>query len=338
MVTPLPTRPLGRTGRTVTRIGLGLAALGRPGYLNLGHAGDLGEDRSVEALQRRSHDVLDAAYGRGVRYVDAARSYGRAEAFLAAWLAARGHTDVVVGSKWGYSYTADWRVDAEQHEVKDHTLATLRRQVAETRSLLGERLGLYQVHSATLDSGVLTDDAVLDALAGLRAEGVVVGLSVSGPGQAGTLRRALGVQRDGRPLFGVVQATWNLLERSAGPALQEAHEAGVGVLVKEALANGRLTDRGAGPTASSAAVPGPGAVLAAVAAEAGATVDALAIAAVLARPWVDAALSGAATTSHLASNLAALDVPTAAADDPRLAELAEPPAAYWATRSGLAWT
>lgn len=328
-----PSRPLGRSGLPVTRIGLGLAALGRPGYLNVGHATDLGDDRSVEGLARRCHAVLDAAYDRGVRYVDAARSYGRAEEFLASWLGTRGHPDVVVGSKWGYTYTAGWRPDAEQHEVKDHGLGTLRRQLAETRALLGEGLALYQVHSATLESGVLDNVGVLDALAALRAEGLIVGLSVSGTGQADTVRRALEVERDGRPLFGVVQAAWNLLERSAGPALQEAADAGLGVLVKESLANGRLTGRGSGPATSRT-----GAVLAAVAEDAGATMDAVAMAAVLARPWADAVLSGAATPEHLDANLAALDVPAAAAQDPRLAELAEPPGSYWATRAALTWT
>src|ERR671934_187774 len=48
--------------------GLGLAALGRPGYLNLGHGDDLGEERTPAALERRAHEVLDAAYERGIRY------------------------------------------------------------------------------------------------------------------------------------------------------------------------------------------------------------------------------------------------------------------------------
>jgi hypothetical protein len=45
------------------------------------------------------------------RYFDAARSYGRAEEFLGGWLAARGigPQEVVVGSKWGYVYTANWQ-------------------------------------------------------------------------------------------------------------------------------------------------------------------------------------------------------------------------------------
>lgn len=55
-------------------IGLGLAAVGRPGYINLGRDEDLGADRSVEALRTRTHELLDAAYAQGVRYFDAARS------------------------------------------------------------------------------------------------------------------------------------------------------------------------------------------------------------------------------------------------------------------------
>ena len=37
-------------------------------------------------LQAQAATVLDAAWTAGVRYLDAARSYGRAEAFLAHWL------------------------------------------------------------------------------------------------------------------------------------------------------------------------------------------------------------------------------------------------------------
>src|SRR5919205_89448 len=240
------------------RIGLGLAALGRPGYLNLGHAADLGEDRSPDALRRRSFEVLDAAYGAGVRYLDAARSYGRAEEFLGAWLADRDPGDVVVGSKWGYVYTAGWQVDADPPEVKHHDVDTLRRQLAETREHLGDWLELYQIHSATPDSGVLEDDAVLSQLAELRAGGLRVGVSVSGTSQPETVDRALELG-----LFDAVQATWNLHERAAEPALERAHAAGLTVYVKEALANGRLAHERA----------------------LGASPDAVALAAILAKPW-----------------------------------------------------
>src|SRR5262245_24425427 len=120
-------RILGRTGLTVSRVGLGLAALGRPGYINLGHSADVPARPDVPSMQAHAFAVLDAAWEAGIRYFDAARSYGRAEAFLAGWLAARqiGPGAVTVGSKWGYTYTAGWNVKAEQHEVKDHALSTL---------------------------------------------------------------------------------------------------------------------------------------------------------------------------------------------------------------------
>jgi aryl-alcohol dehydrogenase-like predicted oxidoreductase len=307
----------------VSAIGLGLAALGRPGYLNLGHGDDLGADRTVAGLERRCHEVLDAAYEEGVRHLDAARSYGRAEEFLASWLEARGIGPgaVTVSSKWGYTYTADWRVDADPPEVKDLSLDTLRRQLAETRSLLGPWLSLYQIHSATVSSGVLGDAGVLEELARLRDGGVLVGLTVTGTDQSETIDLAL--ERGG---FDSVQATYNLLERSAGPALERAHAAGLRVMVKEAVANGRLAPRGGC------------APLEALAERLGATSDAVALAAVLSRPWVDVVLSGAATAEQLRSNLAALEVRWSAELDDELAGLAEPGEAYWSTRSGLSWT
>ena len=300
------------------RIGIGLAALGRPGYLNVGHGADLGSDRSVDALRARSFEVLDAAYAAGVRYFDTARSYGRGEEFLGAWLGDRDPEGVVVGSKWGYVYTAEWEVDADPPEVKHHDAATFRRQLEETRANLGERLALYQIHSATPDSGVLENDEVLEELAALRATGVAIGLTTSGTSQAQTLERALELD-----LFDTAQVTWNLHERAAGPALARAHDAGMGTIVKEALANGRLATRGAH------------AALDRVADRLGAAPDAVALAAVLAQPFVDIVLSGAATTGALRSNLAAATVELDADALAELDALEERSDAYWEARSDL---
>ncbi len=323
----MPSVVLGGTGLRTTAVALGTAALGRPGYITLGHGDDLAGRRDVDGLRQHAWSVLDAAHGRGVRHVDAARSYGRAEAFVAGWLADRGHDDVVVSSKWGYTYTADWAVDADAHEVKDHSLSTLRRQRAETDDTLGDHLALYQVHSATLDSGVLDDRDVLDALAGMAEDGTPVGLSLSGPGQAATLERALALGASGDAAFSCVQATWNPLEQSAGDALRAAHDAGWGVIVKEAVANGRLTPRGD-------ATP----VLRELATAHGVGVDAVAMAAVLAQPFVDVVLSGATTTDQLVSNLDAVGL--VLTDGELAAALATPEDAtrYWERRGRLDWT
>lgn len=304
------------------QLGLGLAAVGRPGYINLGRSIDLPTDRPVDVMRARTFDVLDAAYDAGIRYVDAARSYGRAEEFLAGWLGDRAVDDVIVASKWGYEYTADWRIDADVHEVKQHSREMLDKQYAESRALLGDRLRIYQIHSATLDSGVLDNRAVLQRLAELRRDGLEVGLTVSGPRQRETVLRAIDVSVDGAQLFSSVQATWNLLETSVAPALQAAHTVGWRVVVKEALANGRLSPRGDGATSMRP-----------IAEQLGVSVDAVAIAAALHQPWATIVLSGAATSDQVRSNAQALAV----AGNVDVREQAEDAESYWSNRSGLPW-
>ncbi|MBL8933872.1 MAG: aldo/keto reductase [Archangium sp.] len=303
-------------------MGLGLAALGRPGYMTVGHAADV-VDGSEAGMQRTAFAVLDEAWRLGVRHFDTARSYGQGEAFLGAWLAARGHRGATVSSKWGYRYTANWQRTADVHEVKEHTLAHFEAQWPQSRQLLGEALRVYQIHSVTPDSPALVDAALHDRLARLRDSGVVVGASVSGARQAELIDALLRLERGGARLFGSVQATWNVLERSAGPALQAARDAGLLVIVKEGLANGRLSPRGdVQPLKEEAA-------------KLGVTADVVALAVVLAQPFADVVLSGAATMTQVASNLAAAQLPVA---PDSLVELTVSPETYWAQRATLKWT
>ena len=197
------------------------------------------------------------------------------------------------------------------------------RDSTESTALLGGYLRLYQIHSATIDSGVLDDPEVIERLGELRDTGLIVGFSTSGPAQADTIRRALGVEVGGRPVFGAVQSTWNLLEPSAGPALAEAADAGLGVIVKEAVANGRLTSRNTelARRIGTISTDWP--------------LDAIAMAACLSQPWSSVVLSGAATDTQLASNVHALMVPSDVVE--AIPRLAENPDDYWGTRSGLAW-
>jgi aryl-alcohol dehydrogenase-like predicted oxidoreductase len=337
MSAPIATRPFGRRGLVVSRLGLGLAALGRPAYITLGRDRDLPAGRTREAMYARTVEVLDAAWAAGVRYVDVARSYGEAEVFLARWIAAQPvpPAELTVGSKWGYRYTAAWRLDAAVHEEKEHSLARFRLQLAESRQLLGPWLDLYQVHSATLDSGLFDDPALLAALVEARRRGEyrAVGITLSGPGSAAALARALEARVDDEPVFDAVQATFNCLEPSLAGGLAAAHAAGLGVIAKEVFANGRLTATNPRPEDRALVER-----LGTLAAARGVGVDQLALAFVLAHPFIDVALSGAATTAQLASHAAAVDL---ALDDATLAALtalAEPPDRYWRTRSTLAWT
>ena len=97
------------------------------------------------------------------------------------------------------------------------------------------------------------------------------------------------------------------------------------MLVKEALANGRLTARG------------DVAALHELAERSGTTADALALAAVLRQPWADVVLSGAATVHTLESNLKALQLELSSELEPELVQFTEDPVVYWEERSGLPW-
>jgi aryl-alcohol dehydrogenase-like predicted oxidoreductase/GNAT superfamily N-acetyltransferase len=304
-------------------LGLGLAAIGRPAYITTGRTLDLGRDRSVAAMRTRAHHMLDTAWARGIRFIDAARSYGLAEEFLGSWLAdhPERRAELTIESKWGYEYVGGWRMDAEVHERKEHSAAMFERQWPQTLAALGTAPDLYLIHSLTPDSPALTDVSLLDRLRGLAATGVRVGISTSGPRQADALDAA---RELGNSPFSAVQATWNLLEPSAGPALARAHDVGWFVVIKEAVANGRLTPAGAAGEPDAAAR----------AASDGQSIDAFAIGAARSQPWCDIVLSGAVTDRQLDSNLASR---TSTTDAPAPAALAEQPSTYWAARSARDW-
>lgn len=304
----------------MTQLGLGLAALGRPEYLTVGHSDAVDGRFDPAALEQLCHAVLDAAWDSGVRHFDVARSYGWAERFLGSWLSRHPNRrqELVIGSKWGYAYVADFQQGAEVHEVKEHSVARLAEQWPQTLHELGSAPDHYLIHSVTPDSPALSDGALLDDLRAVADSGTRIGISTSGPHQADVVHAALDIG-----VFSSVQSTWNPLEPSVGPALARAHEAGWFVVVKEAMANGRLVaeDSALGRVADSAGIGR----------------DALALAIALAQPWADVVLSGAATATQLEQNVAALSVDRELIVAAGL-NSAENPERYWNNRSRLPWT
>jgi aryl-alcohol dehydrogenase-like predicted oxidoreductase len=304
--------------------------LGRPAYINAGNASALPADRSVEAFRDNTFRVLDGAVAAGVDWVDTARSYGRAEEFVGQWWRARAAAEPdwprsapTISSKWGYRYVGDWDPAAVVHEIKDHSLARFEEQWTLTRETL-PRVHLYQVHSLTLDSPLFDDGRLLDALARLRDSGVAIGFSTSGAQQGETILQALEIDRGGGRLFSAVQATWNLLETSTGPALGTASRRELTVIVKEALANGRL-------------VTDPPTVVREIAERLGVGPDAVGLAAAAAQPWANRVLLGSASTDQLTANLRATDLVLEPTDLERLTAAAQDPVEYWRTRSALPW-
>ena len=140
------------------RLGLGMAALGRPGYINLDRSQVFSEARSIEKMQKQANLVLDELFRSAPSppWIDCARSYGLSEKFVGEYLHGNkiDPKDVYVSSKWGYTYVADWNIalaPGEPHEVKDHSTDNFIKQLKETDELIGDYVNLYQIHSATFE-------------------------------------------------------------------------------------------------------------------------------------------------------------------------------------------
>jgi aryl-alcohol dehydrogenase-like predicted oxidoreductase len=326
---------------SLPRLGLGMAALGRPGYINLDRDAVFGSgERTVEDMQQQANSVLDQLFlvsstGSGSKpWLDCARSYGLSEKFVGEYLRDKkiDPKTVYVSSKWGYTYVAGWQValaDATaKHEVKDHSTENFLKQLQETQEYLGEYLDLYQIHSATFDSGILSDTGAHQALADCRRNhGWSIGLSLSSPNQDEVLKEAMKIRVDGAALFDSVQCTFNVLEQKPGPALLTAHEAGLDIIIKEGLANGRALKHPA---------------VAQYAAKLSCEPDQLALGCILAQPFQPRVLSGAVTPEQLESNWKSLAVSEQLASDPALLQEIMQACVgeskdYWDERSALAW-
>jgi len=331
------------------RLGLGMAALGRPGYINLDRdlvfgsssgSSDSNSVRSIKDMQAQANLVLDTLFQtqtKNTPWVDCARSYGLSEKFVGEYLRKNNiqPCDVYISSKWGYSYVADWKVQLEAgkpHEVKDHSVDNFLKQFEETTNILGDYINLYQIHSATFESGVLDNNDVHQALYKCKKEkGISIGLSVSSPKQDEVIQKAMAIEIndiDGnKKLFDSVQCTFNILEQRPALILLKAYEAGLDIIIKEGMANGRVLQHPILQEYSNKLSCSP---------------DQLALAVILAQPFHPRVLSGAVTSEQLQSNLKAEMIAEQLKEDPNLLttimeRTRQDSEEYWSDRSMLAW-
>ena len=220
------------------KIGLGTAAIGRPHYINVRE--DENTYSSLEMFKKQGLLTLDTAFNLGVRYFDTAPGYGIAEELLIEWLEQRNPADVEVATKWGYTYVANFQKNVSTHEIKEHSLPKLNEQWTQSQHLF-PHLTTYQIHSATLESGVLENQEVLERLAELKKEyGIRIGLTSTSATQNDVLEKSLDIHFEGEMLFDVFQVTYNILDQSLRNICTQLSAANKRVVVKEALANGRL--------------------------------------------------------------------------------------------------
>jgi len=220
------------------KLGLGTAALGRPQYINLRQEGRKTED--LATFKEQSFSVFEKAYQLGVRYFDTAPGYGLAEKLLLEWLQDKNDRTIQVASKWGYTYVANFDTNAKVHEIKEHSLEKLNEQWQYSQGLLPS-LGVYQIHSATIETGVLKNKTILERLLHLKNKHhLKIGITTTGADQTEVIKKALDVSVNGIQLFDVFQVTYNILDQSLKTMVTTLDNQHKQLVIKEALANGRI--------------------------------------------------------------------------------------------------
>ena len=211
----MQTRTLGRTGRTVSAIGLGTWQLGA----------DWGDVDESDALA-----VLDAAHESGVTFFDTADVYGdgRSESLIGRWLREHPGSGVTVATKMG-------RRMPQVHD--NYSLANFRAWTDRSRANLGvDTLDLVQLHCPP--SSVYADDRVFDALDTLVDEGAIANYGVS----VETVEEALTAIV--RPRVASVQIILNAFRlKPLDDVLPAARANGVGIIARVPLASGLLSGR-----------------------------------------------------------------------------------------------
>lgn len=311
-------------------LGLGTAAIGRPQYINIRQ--EAVADFSLEGFRQKGIEVLNTAYEKGIRYFDTAPNYGIAEQLLIDWVLEKDDAALEVATKWGYTYLANFDPKAEQHEMKEHSLEKLKEQWEHSKSLL-PILTTYQIHSATFSTGVLNNEKILHQLAQLKDKhNLLIGITTTGSNQVEVIKKALGIGMEGVQLFDVYQLTYNLFDQSIAAISSELTAQSKRVVIKEAMANGRLF-----PNKQYPHYTGIYRYLQLLANKYRVGIDAIAL-----RFCIDSlkpfkVLSGAANTQHLISNLKASNFVLEDNELDILRSMAIDPEQYWSERKQLAW-
>lgn len=212
----VPKRPLGDTGIDVPLLSLGTVKLGRNTALKL-PAFDLPTDEAVRALLATALDL-------GVNLLDTAPAYGSSEERIGTLLPGQ-RDDWLLCTKVGEQFDGS---QSHWDFTPEHTIASIERSLGK---LACDHLDIALVHSNGHDEAIVSRYGTLDALADLKARGLIRAIGLSSKSAAGGYAALTEVD--------VLMATLNADDQSEATLIADAGAAGVGVLVKKALASGR---------------------------------------------------------------------------------------------------
>ena len=316
-------RPLGKTGIDVTSICLGTMTWGE-------------QNTEAEAHEQLSY----ACDERGINFIDTAELYpvppkadtqGRTEQYIGSWLNQRGRRDdlVIATKACGPGEWVNYFRGGPRH-TKDHLEAAIDASLARLQT---DYVDLYQLHwpdrptnffgqlgYTHVDGADETPiDEILTALESLVVSGKVRAIGLSNETPWGVMTFLEIARREGLPVVASIQNPYSLLNRTFEIGLSEiAHRESVGLLAYSPLAFGvlsgkylggkrpegaRLTlfdrfSRHSNPEATRATE-----AYAALAAEHGLSLTAMALAYVTSRPFVTSNIIGATSMAQLKENI-----------------------------------
>ena len=217
-------RTLGRTGLLVSEIGFGALEIGRDWGIPVG--ADFGRPDEANAIR-----ALNAALDAGINLIDTAPAYELSEERIGKAIAHR-RQEFVLATKVG-----ERRDDGEDSLYDYSAKATMEFIERSLARLKTDVVDLVQIHSAPLE--VIERGGTLEALTNARDQGKLRFI-----GMTGGIPEAVAAVRDGH--YDTVQVSYNIAYREPEAELFPlCREHGIGVIIKDGLAAGRLTDKAA---------------------------------------------------------------------------------------------
>lgn len=211
-------RHLGRNGPLVSPLGYGAFKIGRNEQTKYGAAYPLPSDAEVARL-------LNGLLDLGINYFDTAPAYGLSEERIGAVLARR-RAEFTLSTKVGEVFEGG-------RSTYDFSAAAIEFSVHRSlQRLRTDTLDVVFIHANAADQAILADTDAVPTLLRLRERGLIQHVGLSAKTVAGA-RAAL-------EWADVLMVEYHLEDQSADEVIRDAAVAGVGVVVKKALASGKL--------------------------------------------------------------------------------------------------
>jgi aryl-alcohol dehydrogenase-like predicted oxidoreductase len=211
----LETRPLGRTGIPVTRLGYGAMEVRGPRIW-----------RGRPVTDEEASSILAAVLDDGITFVDTANDYGLSEQYIGRFLADR-RDEYALATKCGCTMVPAGDHDETPHTwTRDHLLWN----IDDSLQKLGtDHVDLLQLHNPSVEQ--VEQGKLVDVLQEIKAAGKTrwIGISSTAPHLATFI--SWGV-------FDTFQIPYSALERQHEQLIQRAHAAGAGTIVRGGVARG----------------------------------------------------------------------------------------------------